>query len=264
MSALNIDRSASSKVRDNTLALFVSDVHLSENLPHTTAAFLKFLREQALFCDQLYLLGDLFEYWAGDDDLNDPYNRMITLAIREVSDAGVKVFWMAGNRDFLVGENFARETGTTLLHDPTQIQIVDRNLIITHGDALCTDDTDYMVFRAMVRQANWQTAFLSKPLAERKALISQMRKASNSEQQHKSMEIMDVNQEAVNTLFLAYDKATLIHGHTHRTALHHGALGQRYVLPDWDCDHASQVRGGWLSLSREGQLKFIDVKILID
>nr|WP_315466914.1 UDP-2,3-diacylglucosamine diphosphatase [uncultured Undibacterium sp.] len=237
-------------------ALFVSDIHLSDSLPQTTSVFLGFLSEIAVNAERLYLLGDLFEYWAGDDDCNDRYNRQIINALRELSDSGVKIFWLAGNRDFLVGHMFAQQSGVQLLEDPTQVHIDQHHLIISHGDALCTDDLDYIKFRGMVRQAGWQSAFLAKPLAERKAIILSMRQASNAEQQNKSMQIMDVNQDAVKTLLQEFPGATLIHGHTHRNAIHQENYGLRYVLPDWDYDHGANRRGGFLGLDSTGNLEF--------
>jgi UDP-2,3-diacylglucosamine hydrolase len=237
-------------------ALFVSDIHLSDSLTQTTSVVLGFLSEIAVNAERLYLLGDLFEYWAGDDDCNDRYNRQIINALRELSDSGVKIFWLAGNRDFLVGHMFAQQSGVQLLEDPTEIHIDQHHFIISHGDALCTDDLNYIKFRGMVRQAGWQSAFLAKPLAERKAIILSMRQASNAEQQNKSMQIMDVNQDAVKTLLQEFPGATLIHGHTHRNAIHQEDYGLRYVLPDWDYDHDANRRGGFLGLDSTGNLEF--------
>lgn len=253
------DLMSSNKTQEKALALFVSDVHLSDALPQTTEYFLDFLSKHAIKTERLYLLGDLFEYWAGDDDCEDSYNQKIIAALRTLSDSGVKIFWIAGNRDFLVGEGFAKEAGVELLYDPTELFLKDRYFIISHGDALCTDDTNYMAFRAMVRQKEWQAAFLAKPLAERKAIILGMRKASSADQQNKSMAIMDVNRHAVSALFQQYPGAILIHGHTHRNAIHQEEQSLRYVLPDWDCDHKESKRGGWLRLDPHGQLEFIYV-----
>lgn len=241
------------------LALFVSDVHLSDAIPNTTHAFLRFLNEIAIFTESLYILGDLFEYWAGDDDCDDPYHQQIIVALRELNNAGVKIYWIAGNRDFLVGDDFSRRTGVRLLEDPTELDIGHNRLIISHGDALCTDDIDYIRFRQMVRQPAWQSAFLAKSLTERKAIIQGMRQASNIEQKNKSMQIMDVNSDAVRQLFQSFPNATLIHGHTHRNAIHQNELGTRYVLPDWDFDHTNAGRGGYLRLDQSGKLEFIDL-----
>ncbi|AMO99917.1 UDP-2,3-diacylglucosamine hydrolase [Collimonas arenae] len=245
-------------VQPPAVALFISDLHLQAAHPRTTQAFLDFLQGQAKHAQQLYLLGDLFEYWAGDDDLETPYNREIAEAIRQVSDAGVQVFWIAGNRDFLVGDTFARAAGLTLLPDPSVIHVAGRSLAIAHGDAQCTDDLAYMQFREQVRQPQWQQQFLALPLAQRKAIIAGVRKESQEEQRHKSMEIMDVNAAAIDTLFDTTATSTLIHGHTHRPACHKSGAGDnartRYVLPDWEYDVKAQ-RGGWIAIDADGVIR---------
>ncbi|MEO6917765.1 MAG: UDP-2,3-diacylglucosamine diphosphatase [Collimonas sp.] len=241
-----------------TVALFISDLHLQAAHPRTTQAFLDFLQVQTKRVQQLYLLGDLFEYWAGDDDLETPYNLEIAEAIRQVGAAGVAVFWIAGNRDFLVGDGFAQAAGLTMLPDPSVITVAGRRLAIAHGDAQCTDDLAYMAFREQVRQPQWQAQFLALPLAQRKTIIAGIRKESQEGQRQKSMEIMDVNAEAVNALFDATTTDTLIHGHTHRPARHQtsidGGVRTRYVLPDWEYDVKAQ-RGGWIAIDAEGVIR---------
>jgi UDP-2,3-diacylglucosamine hydrolase len=244
--------------QSEAIALFVSDVHLQPSLPRTTQAFIDFLHRYATKARQLYLLGDLFEYWAGDDDLVTPYNRQIADAIRTVSDAGVAVFWIAGNRDFLIGEEFAKATCLTLLPDPFVAELAGRRILLAHGDAQCTDDHAYMAFRAQVRQADWQKQFLAMPLAQRKAIIDGMRSGSREAQRAKSYEIMDVNGEAIASLFAASGTAIMIHGHTHRPATHDyqkdGKKLVRHVLPDWDYD-SEPARGGWLALGADGVIR---------
>lgn len=250
-------KNSDSKAQPHPVALFASDVHLHESLPRTTAAFLQFLDKHAKQSQQLYLLGDLFEYWPGDDDIDTRYHRGIIDAIRNVSDSGVAVFWIAGNRDFLVGQIFADATGATLLPDPTTTTIGGQFITLSHGDALCTDDTEYMAFREMVRQGHWQKGFLAKPLAERKAIIENMRSQSEAGKKNKSTDIMDVNTDAVTALFHSTGASMLIHGHTHRPASHvclveSGAV-VRHVLPDWDLDQeAGAERGGWLAIDSLG------------
>lgn len=245
-----------------TVALFISDLHLQPALPRTTQAFLDFLQNHASGARQLYLLGDLFEAWAGDDDLATPFNRGIVDAIRRVADAGVALFWIAGNRDFLVGADFAAAAGLTLLPDPYIASFGRRQIVLSHGDTLCTDDLGYIEFRAQVRQPAWQQAFLALPLARRKAIIAEMRDGSRAEQRKKPAEIMDVNACAVADLFAASGTDVMIHGHTHRPARHQSATASgrqlRYVLPDWDCD-ASPARGGWIALDASGALHRFDV-----
>lgn len=248
---------SSVEAQPKSVALFVSDIHLSEAIPRTTDQFLDFLHHHAIHTERLYLLGDLFEYWAGDDDIDHPYHHKIIEALRDVADRGVQIFWIAGNRDFLVGESFAERTKAKLLKDPSTLLLANRKLILSHGDHLCTDDVNYMAFRSLVRQENWQQQFLTKPLAERKAIIESMRQASNSAQQDKSMEIMDVNASAVAALHQQFPNSVLIHGHTHRHAIHNEAQGLRYVLPDWDCDNTTKHRGGWLKMTQDGALNFV-------
>ncbi|ADJ63374.1 UDP-2,3-diacylglucosamine diphosphatase [Herbaspirillum seropedicae] len=245
-----------------TVALFVSDLHLQASLPRTTAAFLAFLQSHAAQTQQLYLLGDIFEYWAGDDDLATPYNQFIADALKALQAQGVQLYWMAGNRDFLVGQAFADAAGLTLLQDPHVITAAGRRLTLAHGDAQCTDDHAYMAFRAQVRQPAYQQQFLAMPLAQRKAIIEGIRKNSQDANQSKEMAIMDVNAGAIDTLFAQTGTDTLIHGHTHRPALHRlgeGPAGKlRYVLPDWEYD-VETPRGGWISLTADGALHRHDV-----
>ena len=254
------DARAPEAAQSKPVALFASDVHLQASLPQTTQAFLDFLHKQAIEAKQLYLLGDLFEYWAGDDDIASLYNRQIVTALRDASEAGVKIFWIAGNRDFLIGADFATATGATLLPDPSVVTIAGQRIALAHGDAQCTDDSDYMAFRAKVRQQEWQQNFLAMPLAQRKAIIEGLRNDSREAQRAKSYAIMDVNERAITSLFDATATSVLIHGHTHRPAHHElewrGASRTRYVLPDWDCD-ANPPRGGWLELHGDGSFKQI-------
>lgn len=239
-------------------ALFVSDVHLQAGMPGTTQAFLAFLSTHARQTRALYLLGDLFEYWAGDDDIDSPYQRRIVDAIRDVADAGVAVSWIAGNRDFLVGEGFAAATGASLLPDPSIIDFDGYPLVLSHGDAACTDDAAYMQFRELVRSDAWQRQFLAMPLAERKQAIEGMRQQSKAALRDKPAEIMDVNEDAVAAMFENAQAHVMIHGHTHRPARHltgHGAgYRARYVLPDWDCD-TTPARGGWISIDINGVVR---------
>ena len=240
--------------RPGPVALFISDLHLQTDLPQTTAAFLQFLTRHAIHAKQLYLLGDIFEYWAGDDDMNDAFLRQITGSLKAVSAAGVELFWMPGNRDFLVGADFARVTGATLLPDPTVLLHAGQRILLSHGDQFCTDDVAYQQFRNMVRQPEWQAAFLTRPLQERKQLIAQMRQQSQQHQQQQSVTIMDVNPSAVEQCFHAQHAQILIHGHTHRPATHQTGNMLRYVLSDWNLDH-EPARGDWLALLANGTLQ---------
>jgi UDP-2,3-diacylglucosamine hydrolase len=239
-------------------ALFVSDLHLQPDMPRTTEAFLGFLDTHARHSLALYMLGDLFEYWAGDDDIDSPLHRRIVEAIRAVSDAGTAVFWIAGNRDFLVGERFAAAAGLTLLADPTVVTFGGNPVVLSHGDAQCTDDAAYMRFREQVRSIAWQEQFLSQPLPARKQIIEGMRQQSKEALRDKPAEIMDVNEDAIAQLFKGTGARLMIHGHTHRPAHHLYGDGvgdrARYVLPDWDCDTAP-ARGGWVSIDLQGVVR---------
>ena len=256
MSILPISTSAA--VESETLALFVSDLHLSPDLPKTTEMFFGFLRHHALKTKALYLLGDIFEYWAGDDDLEDSFHRDVVGALRKVSDHGVAIYWIAGNRDFLVGETFATACGMHLLSEPHVAQIAGKRVLLLHGDAQCTDDTAYMAFRSQVRDPEWQRAFLARPLAERKSIIGGMREGSRQAQRDKPMAIMDVNAGEIEGLFDAYAEPLMIHGHTHRPQVHEHDGRVRHVLPDWDCD-ADMVRGGWIAMDAAGELVRVNV-----
>jgi UDP-2,3-diacylglucosamine hydrolase len=236
-----------------TAALFISDLHLQESHPRTAEAFFRFLDEHAAYAEQLYLLGDIFEYWAGDDDLASPFHAHVIAALRALSDLGVEVFWMAGNRDFLVGRGFAEAAGLRLLDEPHVATVAGQRIALVHGDAECTLDTRYMEFRAMVRNKAWQEQFLAMPLAQRKAIIAGLREGSREAHTTKSYEIMDVTPGAIEALFAALGVEVLIHGHTHRPALHlHGAR-RRYVLPDWELD-VQPPRGGWIAVDDHGAI----------
>ncbi|MEO7494620.1 MAG: UDP-2,3-diacylglucosamine diphosphatase [Massilia sp.] len=237
----------------NTAALFISDLHLQAAHPRTAEAFHRFLAERAPHASSLYLLGDLFEYWAGDDDLDDPFHRTIIDALRAVSERGVAIYWIAGNRDFLVGQGFADAAGLTLLAEPHVITIAGRRIALVHGDAQCTDDAAYMAFRAQVRDPAWQRQFLAMPLAQRKAIIAGLREGSREAHAGKTMAIMDVTPAAVDALHAESGADIIIHGHTHRPALHQHGARLRYVLPDWECDTEPQ-RGGWIAIDQAGAI----------
>ncbi|MFP5390931.1 MAG: UDP-2,3-diacylglucosamine diphosphatase [Gammaproteobacteria bacterium] len=236
-----------------TLALFISDLHLQPLHPGTVSAFFAFLQERALAARELYLLGDLFEYWAGDDDLDSPFHQDVVRAIRAVADSGVAVYWVGGNRDFLVGPAFAEAAGLTLLPDPHVAVIGGQRIAIVHGDAQCTDDVKYMAFRQQVREPAWQAQFLGMPLAQRKAIIAGMREGSKAAQAEKSYEIMDVAPAAIAALHEATGADIIIHGHTHRPALHQDGPRRRYVLPDWE-PQAEPPRGGWIAIEADGSI----------
>jgi len=231
-------------------SLFISDLHLSADRPEVLSAFVKFLTTTAAQADALYILGDLFEYWAGDDDLDSPFNRQVVSALANLSSGDTALFLMHGNRDFLMGAALASACGARLLPDPSLRVIHGVATLLMHGDTLCTDDTAYMAFREQVREAAWQQHFLAQPLTQRKAQIEQLREQSKLAQRQKTAEIMDVNAESVINTLRKHDYPRLIHGHTHRPALHvhemDGHRCERWVLPDW------YEQGGYLRCDEHG------------
>jgi UDP-2,3-diacylglucosamine hydrolase len=216
--------------------VFISDLHLDPARPDITSQALAFLAQETRGADALYILGDLFEAWVGDDD-PEPEKRRVVAAIRGLTDAGLPCYFMHGNRDFMVGESFAAESGCTLLQDPTVVEVHGTRVILMHGDTLCTDDREYQAFRAMVRNPAWQQAMLAKPLPERLALARHLRENSAASMQGKAEEIMDVNQDAVQAAMRKHGVYTILHGHTHRPAVHRfeldGREAVRIVLGDW-------------------------------
>jgi UDP-2,3-diacylglucosamine hydrolase len=216
--------------------LFVSDLHLDDARPHIVADFERFCAGEARQADALYVLGDLFEAYIGDDD-DAALNGRVAKALRDVTEAGVPVHFIAGNRDFLLGEDYARRCGMQLLDDGTVIDLYGMPTLILHGDVLCTDDAAYLAFRRQVRDPAWQATFLARPLAERRAFAAQARDASRAHTSTTDTAIMDVNQQAVEDSLRRARLARMIHGHTHRPAIHdfmlNGKPVQRIVLGDW-------------------------------
>jgi UDP-2,3-diacylglucosamine hydrolase len=219
-------------------ALFISDLHLCDARPEITASFLSFLQETAVQAQSLYILGDLFEYWAGDDEIEDSHHQKVVLALKALSESSTQVFLMHGNRDFLIGSDFCNISQVTLLSDPCIVDLFGIKTLLSHGDALCTDDVAYQAFRQQVRNPKWQSTFLSQSLAARKHQVEAIRQRSEQEKTGKPIAIMDVNQQAVAALLTEYDFPPLfIHGHTHRPNSHtiylDGHKITRWVLGDW-------------------------------
>lgn len=218
-------------------ALFISDLHLTAEHPQTLTALDAFLAGPAHRADHLFVLGDLFEYWAGDDD-DSSFNNRVAAAFRNCADRGTQIRFLAGNRDFLLGSAFACRAGMELIPDPYLFVCGELRLLLSHGDQLCTDDASYQAYRKQVRDPAWQAAFLARPLSERKAFIVGLREHSTREKGSKASAIMDVNDDAVRALLRAYDYPVLIHGHTHRPARHQlevdGRDCERHVLAEWD------------------------------
>ena len=216
--------------------LFISDLHLHESRPQLTRAFFHFLRAQALGAEKLYILGDFFDAWIGDDDDN-PLNSQVAEELKKLNDTGTQIFLMHGNRDFLMGEKFAAQAGATMLAEGTVINLYQYPTLLLHGDQLCTGDTDYIKFRQQVRSPQWQQQVLSQPLNARRALAAQLREKSQEMNSLKSEGIMDVTQSEVVKVMQQAGVRRLIHGHTHRPARHQleidGEPAERIVLGDW-------------------------------
>jgi len=235
-------------------ALFISDLHLSAERPDANEQFFDFLSGEAKRAQALYVLGDLFEYWVGDDELRDPAGdplaREVAAAFEALSAGGVRISFMHGNRDFLIAGNFCKAAGASLIGDPSVVEINGTRTLLMHGDTLCTDDHDYQAWRRTARSTEWQRDFLSKDLLERKKTIQGLREKSKEVISAKPAEIMDVNADAVRDAFRRHGVRRLIHGHTHRPARHDievdGAKCERWVLPDW------YGRGGYLALDDVG------------
>jgi UDP-2,3-diacylglucosamine hydrolase len=217
--------------------LFISDLHLDAERPAITEVFGRFIDDEATSADALYILGDLFEAWVGDDDPSE-VGAFVAGKLRRLRDTGVPVHFMRGNRDFLLGDDYARRAGMTILPDPSVVVLHGTPTLLMHGDTLCSDDVAYQQFRAQTRDPHWQRQFLAQPLAARLAFAQQARAASQAHQSglkaRGAMDaITDVSPATVEATLARFGIATLIHGHTHRPAVHAHAGGTRIVLGDW-------------------------------
>ncbi|MCC6474613.1 MAG: UDP-2,3-diacylglucosamine diphosphatase [Burkholderiales bacterium] len=232
---------------------FVSDLHLSRLRPAAAAVFQAFLSGRPGRGDSLYILGDLFDYWAGDDDVEDAFNREIVAGLARCGERGVHTFFLRGNRDFLAGEGLARAARLELLPEHALVQVCGRRTLLTHGDELCTEDLAYQAFRRRVRDPDWMRAFLARPLAQRRAEIESLRSQSEAHKRGKSALMMDVSLAAVVEVLRRYGLPRLIHGHTHRQGRHEmlvdGAACERWVLPDW-------YSGGEVLVGDDGGLRW--------
>ena len=220
--------------------LFIADLHLSEARPDLTNAFIKFLATKAKQADELYILGDLFEFWIGDDE-QSPLQQQITLALKTLSEQGCRLFYSHGNRDFMIGKRFARECGMMLLPPIYSCEIAGEQALLLHGDQLCTDDEAYQRFRRITSWPWLQWIFLHLPLSRRVKIAQQIRQGSHKGKQQKSRSIMDVTPSSVNDCFAQHQATLMIHGHTHRPMIHelsldNGQKVRRIVLGDWNTD----------------------------
>lgn len=241
-----------------TSVLFVSDLHLSPRTPGASGIFERFLRGRARLARQIFILGDLFEAWPGDDCLQDPHDDFARGIVGNLSDLvsrGVEVSVMHGNRDFLLGDDFVARTGARLVPDPYVLSLPTWQFVLSHGDAACTDDQEYQTFRALVRRTEWQSTFLAKSLEERKRVALQLRAQSESAKRDKAGFLMDVNPSAIDDFLRAHGYATMIHGHTHRPTTHHhivdGIEVERWVLSDWCEERGECLSWNGRSLARE-------------
>lgn len=232
--------------------LFISDLHLSPERPEIIALFERFIQDVALQAERLYILGDFLEYWIGDDDKADGLEPVFD-ALKTLHDSGVDIFFMAGNRDFLVGEKLAERCGFKIIDDPCLVEFNNTPILLMHGDSMCTDDIEYQQFRGMVRNPAWQSDFLAKPIQEREAIARSIRNTSKQANAVKDEVIMDVNPDQVENLMRSKRVKYLIHGHTHRPAIHSLTVDDqpvsRVVLSDW------YETGGYLLLSDLNNIK---------
>jgi UDP-2,3-diacylglucosamine hydrolase len=216
--------------------LFISDLHLDDTRPAATELFRAFASGEARHCEALYILGDLFEYWLGDDVLSESA-RLVADALAALSEAGVACYFIHGNRDFLIGSDYARQCGMQLLPEEWLLNLYGRPTLLLHGDTLCTDDTAYQAVRQTLRSAEWQAEFLAQSPADRMAFARQAMDQSRDHKSSVSMDIMDVNADAVAASFERHGVTDMIHGHTHRPAIHERSLAdgaaRRIVLGDW-------------------------------
>lgn len=217
--------------------LFISDLHLSADQPQITKLFLSFLQHEAPHCESLYILGDLFEYWLGDDAVAPEHQTVLT-ALHQLTEQGTPTYIMHGNRDFLMGHHFEAKTGCQLINDPTVIDLYGTATLLMHGDTLCSDDKEYQQFRSVVRNRQWQLDFLGKSTRERISIANHYRNESRAQSSKKSEQIMDVNGGTVEKIMNQHNVQQLIHGHTHRPAIHENQTDQkknprRIVLGDW-------------------------------
>lgn len=229
----------------NAHALFVADVHLCETRAAASERFFAFMRDTVPHASALYILGDLFEAWVGDDDLESPLHRTVARLLADVNARGVRTYFMHGNRDFMLASHYAQLCGLQLLPDPTVIDLFGTPTLLTHGDTLCTDDLDYQRYRRVVRHPWMLKTLRTLPLSLRRKMAARARSGSEQATSHKTSDIMDVNPQAVRALFSRFGVRRMIHGHTHRPACHQHTLDdinhERWVLPDWYGDRCGYI-----------------------
>lgn len=238
--------------------LFISDLHLSPDRPLIIKLFTRFINERAIYADALYILGDFFEYWVGDDDPADGLESVFS-AFDTLNKNNIPVYFMHGNRDFLIGSAFEKRTHCQIISDPQVVSVYNHKIVLMHGDSLCTKDIKYQEFKTLVRSSAWQKTFTDKALSERKSIVESLRKTSKSETSSKNEVIMDVDQQAVNDQFRSEKTRYLIHGHTHRPDIHNFKLDNkpvtRIVLGDW------YEQGSLLSITKQDSTENLHYKL---
>lgn len=220
------------------LTLLISDLHLETERPDIIEAFLAFLNQHAIEAEALYILGDFFNVWIGDDKVSE-LSLLVASSLKQLANSGTRIYLMHGNRDFLLGDDFVSQCGASLINEPYHLECYGKRHLLIHGDSLCTRDQGFMDFRNMVRNEEWCQHFLAKTLEERQAFADHARAQSKSMNSNKSADIMDVTQSEVLKIMQEHDISSLIHGHTHRPAVHrfpleNGITGERTVLGDWE------------------------------
>ncbi|AET89576.1 MULTISPECIES: UDP-2,3-diacylglucosamine diphosphatase [Caballeronia] len=252
------DREAAGAANHARPLFFIADLHLSEAIPKTVAAFEHFIEVTANDADSVFILGDLFEFWIGDDildasasDVRASFARRMTRLLHTLTERGIGLYVMRGNRDFLLGKRFMKDAGAMSLPDPFVITAFGKRVVLAHGDGLCTADRAYQRFRAFARNAFAQRLFLALPLDTRLGIGQRMRTKSEGARVMGASAKYDVTKKAVSEVFIRNHTDTLIHGHTHRPAMHREVEGVRWVLPDWELD-ANTPRGGYLRLDENG------------
>jgi UDP-2,3-diacylglucosamine hydrolase len=233
--------------------LFIADLHLDPARPEVIGVLVDFLSQHTQ-CDRLYILGDLFDAWIGDDD-DAPFATEVAAILRKFTAAGPELFIMQGNRDFLLGKAFCQVVGAQLLPDPTLIDLYGEPTLLMHGDSLCTGDKEYQAFRSTARDPQWQAQLLALELPERRALAAQMRSMSREANSNKAEDIMDVTPSEVEKVMREFGVKQLIHGHTHRPAQHIVSTGERWVLGDWDSR-------GWAIIASSEKIELINFNII--
>lgn len=240
--------------------VFISDLHLTEKRPDITQALFSFIQRECINSNTptsaLYILGDFFEAWIGDD-CSTPLAEEVKAHLKAVTDAGIDLYIMHGNRDFLIGQSFCSDIGGQLIPDGTTIHLDEKPVLLMHGDTLCTQDVQYLAFREVVRNPLWQHDFLSKPISERLSIAQELRRKSQESAADKAEFIMDVDQQEVTKRLNASHCKLLIHGHTHRPATHtltNPANGHRYVLGDWD-------KYGWMIVANDSDIELSKFQI---